>query len=181
MFIVIVSVAIAGILPVMNMITSHSADAMLRKQALAIAESLLEEVEMQYFTYCDPDDANAAVATAATTAQCPKAGGIGGVEAMGPETDSAGTETRNAAPLFDNVSDYNGFSSAAVGGIKDFSGNVISVLAGYTATVSVAPVALGNITLASGDALQITVTVVAPGGQSIVLDGYRTRYAPNMF
>ncbi len=49
MFIVIISIAVAGILLVMNKVTGHSADALVRKQALAIAESLLEEVQLQDF------------------------------------------------------------------------------------------------------------------------------------
>jgi MSHA pilin protein MshD len=44
-FIVIVSIAVIGILGVMNLNTGHSADPLLRKQALAFAEALLEEVE----------------------------------------------------------------------------------------------------------------------------------------
>ncbi len=47
MFIVIVSVSLAGILLVMNQVTSHSADPLIRKQALAIAESMLEEIQLQ--------------------------------------------------------------------------------------------------------------------------------------
>jgi len=50
MFIVIVSVGLAGILSVMNVTTRHSADPLIRKQALAIAESLLEEIELQAYT-----------------------------------------------------------------------------------------------------------------------------------
>ncbi len=47
MFIVIVSASLAGILGVMNLVTRHSADPLVHKQALAIAESLLEEIELQ--------------------------------------------------------------------------------------------------------------------------------------
>ena len=63
MFIVIVSVALAGILLVMNVVTRSSADPLIHKQSLAIAESLLEEVELMPFTFCDPDDPDAALAT----------------------------------------------------------------------------------------------------------------------
>lgn len=48
-FIVIVSVALAGILLVMNVVTRGSADPVLRKQAIAAAYSLLEEIELQDF------------------------------------------------------------------------------------------------------------------------------------
>lgn len=49
MFIVIVSVALAGILLVMNQVTRHSADPLIHKQAIAAAESLLEEIQLQDF------------------------------------------------------------------------------------------------------------------------------------
>ena len=52
-FIVVVSVGVVGILAVMNVTTRHSADPMVRKQAIAIAESLLEEILVKDFT--DPD------------------------------------------------------------------------------------------------------------------------------
>jgi len=50
MFIVIVSIAVAGVLAVMNITTRHSADPMIQKQALAVAEAMLEEIELQDFT-----------------------------------------------------------------------------------------------------------------------------------
>lgn len=57
LFIVIVSIGIAGILSVMNVTTQHSADPMVRKQALAAAESLLEEITLKDFA--DPDGSEA--------------------------------------------------------------------------------------------------------------------------
>jgi MSHA pilin protein MshD len=47
MFIVIISVALVGILLVMNQVTRSSSDPLIRKQALAIAESMLEEIQLQ--------------------------------------------------------------------------------------------------------------------------------------
>lgn len=49
MFIVIISTALVGIMSVMNTVTKNSADPMIHKQTLAIAESLLEEIELQDF------------------------------------------------------------------------------------------------------------------------------------
>ena len=43
-FIVVVSAGLAGILSVMNTVVRSSADPMVRKQTIAIAESLLEEI-----------------------------------------------------------------------------------------------------------------------------------------
>ncbi|HET7832085.1 MAG TPA: type II secretion system protein [Gallionella sp.] len=53
MFIVIVSVALTGLLLVMNVTGKGGVDPLLHKQALAIAESLLEEIELQNFTKPD--------------------------------------------------------------------------------------------------------------------------------
>jgi len=53
MFIVIISVALTGILQVMNQVMRHSADPLIRKQAMAVAESLLEEIELQDFISAD--------------------------------------------------------------------------------------------------------------------------------
>ncbi|HEU0234121.1 MAG TPA: prepilin-type N-terminal cleavage/methylation domain-containing protein [Gallionella sp.] len=177
MFIVIVSVALAGILLVMNTVTKGSADPLIHKQALAIAESLLEEVELMPFTYCDPDDLNAASAVSATV------GGSGcysTVEAMGPENafaEQPTAETRyHATTPFDNVNDYHGFNSVADGGIKDITGNTITALGGYSASVNVSNVTLPNV--AAGDALLIAVTVTGPDSLPVIVEGMRTRYAP---
>lgn len=182
LFMVIVSVAVAGVMGVYLATTRSSADPLVRKQALAIAESLLEEVRAMPFTFCDPDDANVYTATGA--AGC--TGGAGGANdesrlPLGPEAG----ETRYAvASPFDNVSDYNGFSTATAvpPGICPIwaagPGDCNAALAGYVATVAVAPTALGVIPAA--DALLITVTVVGPNAEAISLSGFRTRYAPNL-
>jgi MSHA pilin protein MshD len=52
-FIVIVSVSVAGILLVMNTVVASSADPLIRKQALALAESVMEEILQK--NYDDPD------------------------------------------------------------------------------------------------------------------------------
>ena len=170
MFVVIVSVALGAMMSLFAQTSARSADPMLRRQALAIAESLLEEVQLMPLTFCDPDDAN--VDTAVSSAGCASL-----TEASGPESG----ETRFASPQFDNVNDYNGYTMtpATTGGIKDITNTAISGLSGYSASVSVAAAPLGTITAASGDVLRITVSVTDPGGHVISLDGYRSRHAPN--
>lgn len=162
-FIVIVSTAVAGVLSVMNVTTQHSADPLLRKQAQVIAASLLEEIELQPFTYCDPDDANAATATSA-------AGCTTTAEAMGPETG----ETRYTTPQFDNVNDYNGFTMT---GINDITNTPVTGLGGYTASVAMTQDG-ASFGLTADAVLKIDVTVSA-GNESLMLTGYRFRYAPN--
>lgn len=168
MFIMIVAVALAGILLVMNTVTKSSADPLIHKQALAIAESLLEEIELQPFTYCDPDDL--AATTANSTADCTAP--VGG-EVLGPEAG----ETRYAAPNYDNVNDYNNFSMAA-GAILDISG-ANTGLAGYRLD----PIVIVRRGLALGlptddEALWIAVTVTGPDNVPVVVEGIRTRYSP---
>jgi MSHA pilin protein MshD len=175
-FIVIISVALTGILLVMNTVTRHSADPLIHKQALAIAESLLEEVELMPFSYCDPDDASAVEATSAVVG----AGGCNAtVEALGAEAIAGVTEDRygTASPSdnanFDNVNDYNGFNMAA-GTVVDITGG--AAVGGYATAISVAEAALDVVP--ATESLRITVTVTGPDGVPVVLDGYRTRYAP---
>lgn len=168
MFIIIISVAVVGVLLVMNLTTAHSADPLVRKQALAIAESLLEEIELMPFTYCDPDDANAA--SAVNAADCTP--GLSQNVITGP---TPGTETRYAAAPFDNVADYSAFNMSP---ILDITGNGVG-LASYTANVAIARTGVALLGAADDAALRITVTVTGPGNTTVVLDGYRTRYAPN--
>ena len=51
---IVISVALGGVLLVMNYTSARSADPVLRHQALAIAEAYLEEVTLQ--SYLDPDN-----------------------------------------------------------------------------------------------------------------------------
>lgn len=165
-FIVVIGGALAGVLRVFVTATANSADPMVRRQALAIAESLLEEVQLMPFTFCDSEDAN--VETATGTGGC-----AGGADAIGPEAG----ETRFASPPFDHVNDYHGY--AMNGGIVDVTNTAVAGLGAYSASISVAAGALNTIGAASGDALRITVTVTGPGGVSVALDGWRSRHAPN--
>jgi len=174
-FIVVVGVAVVGVLAAMRLGTAASTDPMVQKQALAIAEAMLEEVQLQSFTYCDPNDANAA--TALSSAGC-AAPANDESAALGAE---AGETRYGVASPFDNVSDYNGYDSntEAPPGIRDLSGAQIAGLGGYRAQVGVS--AQGIDVVPAAEALLIRVTVDGPAGTNVrvVLDGYRVRYAPN--
>jgi MSHA pilin protein MshD len=179
-FIVIVGIAVAGVVGALSMATRASADPLVQKQALAIAEALLEEVQLQPFTYCDPDDPQAANAQSAAVGPtgCTEAASV---ENLGKEMIAPyGPEARTTSPTnpFDNVNDYDTFTMT---GITDLTGAAIPGLENYTASVTVVTQALGTIPLASGDAVLIKVTVTGPPGTNttVVLHGYRVRYAPN--
>jgi MSHA pilin protein MshD len=170
-FIVVLGLGIAGMAVLYNQLTLASVDPLVRKQAVAIANSLMEEIQLQPFTFCDPDDT--AVTTANSTADCDPLK----IENMGAETFSPpGTETRSGSARFDNVNDYNAFSMA---GIQDVTGNPISGLTGYSARVDIFT-AGGDFPAAvpAVEALRIRVTVDGPTNVHVVLNGYRLRYAP---
>ena len=169
-FIVVVGIGIGGVVATYSQYTKSSVDPIVRKQALAVAESLLEEVELQPFTYCDPTDPAVYTATSAIAAQCPVL-----LEAIGPEAG----QTRGGVNSFNNVNDYDGFSMAGAG-MTDITGALIPLLSGYSASVSVSASTgeLPNL-LSNADALKIVVTVTGPAGVTVALQGYRLQYAPN--
>ena len=166
-FIAVLAIGIAAILVLYNRVTEASVDPVVRKQAVALAASLLEEIELHGYTYCDPDDAN--VYTATSTAGCSQ------VENPGPEG-----ETRTGAPRFDNVNDYQGFSMAGAG-MQSADGTPLPGLSAYAASVAIAQISPNELGPAIPDteALRITVTVNGPAGVNVSLQGYRVRYAPN--
>jgi MSHA pilin protein MshD len=165
-FIVVLGIGIAGMAVLYNQLTLASVDPLIRKQALAIANSLMEEIQLRPFTFCDPDDPQ--VFTATAPADCGTQEGIG----------QEGGETRYVDPRYDNVSDYSGFSMMA--GILDVNGTPVAGLGGYKASVAIQN-AGGDFPSAipADAALRITVTVTGPANVSVVLQGYRLRYVPN--
>jgi MSHA pilin protein MshD len=179
MAIMIISVAVAGVLMVFGNSVRNSADPMVRKQAVAIAESLLGEVMAQPFTYCDPQDpANDAATPPTGTAAC--TGGAAGSQdrgggALGPQP---GSESRfdNADP-FDNVADYQGYTMAAGIYGLDNGSTPVAGLGAYSANVSVSRA--GASFGLPADAVLRVVVQVTHQGDSVSLTGYRFRYAPN--
>ena len=181
LFIVIVGIALAGIVTVMNLTTKNSVDPMRRKQALIIAEGLLEEIELARFSYCDPASDNADTANSVGECKVPEAFG------------RSAPEQQTARP-YDNVNDYVAAPGVAVaafdanGVLTAANGNAIPVN-GYSARVTITPATLGPVggqigpaaspaNAADTEVLRITVQV-SYDSESVVLDGYRTRYAPN--
>lgn len=147
-FIVIVSVALVGVLSVLNLTTAKSADPMIRKQVLAVAEAMLEEVLSKDF-----------------------ANPTGG---FSPAT--AGNPTQAERPSFDDVGDYDMTGLWKWTGVKSISDVTTNItgLENYTVTVTVAGTTdLTGITAAN--AKKITVQV-SGGSETISLAGYRTNY-----
>lgn len=146
MFIVIVSAALAGILMVMNVTSKGSVDPLIHKQALAIAESLLEEIELQDFV---------------------AASGVAHV----PVTTG---NRANAYHIVSDYAGYPNTPGAS--GIYALDGTPLPGLSAYNASVAIGSAALGDITAPSGNAVLITVTVTVPRGDNIEVSGYRTAH-----
>lgn len=175
-FIVVVSVGVVGLLSTIGPMVQSSADPVVAKQAIAIAESLLTEIEQQPFTYCDPDDAN--FASAASTAGC--TGGAAGSQDKGGAaltSPTPGTETRySVVTPFDNVADYGGFSMSPIYSVDDGT-TPVAGLGAYSASVAVARAGTA-FSLPDDAVLRIDVRV-QNGATDVTLTGYRFRYAPN--
>ena len=180
-FIVVVSIAVVGLLQIFARTTASSADPQLRKQALAIAEAMLDEIEGARFTFCDPlaDPAADMASNAAPFNSTTNPTGC-----TTPQNVSA-TVPASGRPYY-NVSDYVRSFNVPVVYAADAAGN--SFPAGYAVSVAINPDAgLGpaNAMLPSDatpinmNVLRITVTVTYATNQQLVLAGYRTRYAGN--
>lgn len=156
-FIVVVSIGVAGVLIAFNTAVASSADPMLTKQALRLAESTLQEVLQKSYQNDALDAANTSATlgcTATTTPSC---------RANNP-TDR---------PNYNDVDDFNGYSQT---GVTTLDGAVtVTNLATYALSISVdkATATLGAI--AAPDVKKITVTVTGRG-QTLSLSGYRSNY-----
>lgn len=169
-FMVVVSIGVIGILQVMSISAVNSVDPQRRKQALAIAESMMEEIQLAKFNVCDIASANIGEVTDATNCALP---------------DGVGREPTNNVRPYDHVNDYVPAFGAVQNYNADAAGNAFP--AGYVASVTIVPdaglgpagavIAPADGTPANMNVLRITVSV-SYGNDRVVLDGYRTRYAP---
>jgi MSHA pilin protein MshD len=106
---VVISIALVGIFKVIILTSSSSSNPVVQYQAIAIAESYMEEISLQ--AYCDP----------ILNTTCTFAMGVG---------PDAG-ETR---ATYNDVDDYNGLIDT---GAHDKQGNAIPSLSSYTISVTV--------------------------------------------
>lgn len=152
-FMVVVSVGIVGILSVLNITAQHSADPVYPKQALAIAEALMEEVQAKDFSP-PPSD-------------------------FDPAANPPALADRQS---FDEVADFNNYGAVSLGpvvlhvGIFDITGTAIASLSGYRALVTIAAAGADLNDIVANEHRVITVTVTDPGGTAHTLTGYRLSY-----
>ena len=180
--IVLLGIAAAAMTTISARLSAQTAETLKMRQSLTFAQGLLDEVRHMPFSYCDPNDARARLATGAFL------GGTGCaslVDGLGPEP---GESRYNAANRFDSVSDYQGFAMPGPGcaGLCDVNGlllNAIGPLVGCSVLTTLAVQALPGIAALDGNgraqALRIVVAVTCPGAPAVYAEGLRVRHAPN--
>lgn len=155
MAIVIISVGLAGVLLALNTAVKSSADPLVHKQMLAVAEEMIEEILLKPFA---PPDAGFDQTNSAWPVNC-------------------GTAAA-ARSLFDDVSDYRNYATSSVCNID---GVAVDGLGAYSLAVIVDPAATlgsaaGGGLLDGGKVKRVTVTV-RHGTETLTLNGWRTWYA----
>ena len=138
MFIVIISIAVSGILLVMNRVAGSSADALLRKQSLAIAESLLEEIELQAMSGVTPNPG--------APANAPRANFDNVFNYAGYNT-TAGILDFSTNAAVPGLASYNVRPAVAVIAVTPWGGLVIPAGSAVAITVSVTDPAGGVVSL----------------------------------
>jgi MSHA pilin protein MshD len=147
-FIVIILVGLAGVLTVLDTTVRGSADPVVRKQALALAEAMLEEVLAKEFQN-DPTGNNAATpALGCTPTTAPRC-------ALNTPIDRVN---------YNDVDDYNTWSQP---GNVSAIGAAPAALARYQVNVAVAAWVLNGET-----GKRVTVSVVS-GTETVTLEGFR--------
>jgi MSHA pilin protein MshD len=146
--IVIIGVGLAGVLTAFDINVRSSADPLIRKQMLSVAEEMLEEIQLKPFAVNGTAPSNAQVA-------CGAAGSV-----------------RTA---FDDVRDYAGYATT---GICDIDGTAIAGLEDYDlaiATNDTATLTDGTTAVAGGSTIRVEVTVTH-GTETLTHVGWRTDY-----
>ena len=141
--IVIIGVGLAGVLTAFNTSVKSSADPLIHKQMQAVAEEMMEEILLKPYAVSGTTPVN-------TLKNC-----------------GGGSPPSRAA--FDDVADYNNYSTA---GVCDIDGAVIPGLSAYSVNIAVTTVVWQGI----AGTRQITVSV-SSGAEHLSLIGWRTGYA----
>ncbi len=149
--IVIISIAVIGVMSLFLGTTKTSADPMIRAQALAIAQSYMDEIMMQPYS---------SVVNTSATGTC---------------SDGNPPEKSNRAK-YNDINDYNALNDI---GAHDQNGCLINALAGYTITVQVnnCPNVACDASLNSSGMKKIQVDVLHSGlSTTVPLFSYRADY-----
>lgn len=147
--IVIIGVGVAGVMLAFSTVVKSSADPLVRKQMLAIAEEMMEEITLKPFAVSGTAPANTLKNCASGTGVAPRSN-------------------------FDDVSDFNGYQTS---GVCNIDGDAITSLSAYNLQVTVTTTnVMDGVVIAAGNVKKITV-MVTHGTDTLTLVGWRTNYA----
>lgn len=146
MFIIIVGIAVSAVSLQFSQNVRHSADPLLRQQAIAIAHIYLDEITSKKWDENTPDGGGAAVP--------------GPSAAMGPD---AGEATRSD---YDDVDDYHGLAETPTAG---FTVNITVTHGTAWQDNPSAP----NVTIPGAATKEINLSVSTPIGESLTFTQYR--------
>jgi MSHA pilin protein MshD len=147
MFIIIVGVSITGILSVMNVTVKSSADPVVRKQAMAMAEAIMDEVLAKDFA-----------------------------NPPGGFTDGSGTcVNRIQYDDVSDYDCFKTSSANRISGTSTLGSTSIPGMAAYSASVDI-DAATSKLGLTGGTEVKTITVTVTGNGQTIQFIGYRTNY-----
>lgn len=147
--IVVIGIGVAGVMLAFSTVVKSSADPLVRKQMLSIAEEMMEEITLKPFAISGTAPAN-------TLKNC---------------TFGTGVASR---ANFDDVSDFDAYQTT---GICNIDGDAVVPLATYNLQVTITTTnAMDGVVLAAGRVKKITVTVTH-GSDTLTLIGWRANYA----
>lgn len=147
--IVVIGIGVAGVMMAFSTVVKNSADPLVRKQMLSIAEEMMEEITLKPFAVSGTAPTN-------TLKNC---------------TFGAGVASR---ANFDDVSDFNAYQTT---GICNIDGDAVVPLSAYNLQVTVTTTnAMDGVVIAAGRVKKITVTVIH-GSDALTLVGWRVNYA----
>ena len=156
-FIVVVSAGLAGVLSVIDVSAKASADPLLRKQAQAVAEAMLDEILSKAYQN-DRDDPVHTSSTLGCTANT---------------TPACRSNTPKDRARYNDVDDYIGWKQDAV---QDLFGDAVAGLEHCQVSVAVSALTLADAASNNGVAgKQVTVTV-AMGKESVAFSGFRANF-----
>ena len=150
-FIIVVSVGLMGVLAVMNATAKSSADPVIRKQALSVAEAMMDEILSKDFQNDSTGDNTATPTLGCTPSTTPRC-------------------RLNTVLDRQNYNDVDDYDTWAQTGVFQLDGSLAPVLGNYTVGVSVLPMTLNAVA-----GKQVTVTVVG-GTETVTLNGFRANF-----
>jgi len=144
---IVISVALVGVMSVINYTTRHSADPVLRHQAIAIAEAYMEEIVLKAFL--DPDTGDICPAAESRRYLYDNICDYNGLDDEGARNPIKPDTPIEGLKKYDVKVNISRQKITDTGFVSDNS---------------------------SDDALRIDVTVIDPAGESLTLSGYRANY-----